>query len=179
MDGGVWYNWSLRGRISDQWASLKTSIFRCFKTVSRLFWSVYYWKCNRDPAMIPQGKESCHVGVAKYYISQHPPAPNSTVDMWRGCWTNIRPESAGLVVSWTHPVTWLMTLEGFHGSKLHSCLQVCRFRLCLGMGRCPGLLPGQLTWLFTIGKCEINDIWWNKAYTPRSSLNSKKTQINY
>ena len=88
-----------------------------------------------------------------YTTPQPLPTPIPLWRSWRSCWTNIRPESAGLVVSWTHPVTWLMTLED---SKLHSCLQVHSFRLCLGMGRCPGLLPGQLTWLFTIGK------WWNK-----------------
>ena len=34
MDGGIWHDWSLRGRISDQGASLKTSIF---SDVSRVF----------------------------------------------------------------------------------------------------------------------------------------------
>ena len=31
MDGGIWHDWSLRGRISDQGDSLKTSIFQMFQ----------------------------------------------------------------------------------------------------------------------------------------------------
>ena len=42
-----------------------------------------------------------------------------------------------------------------HACSLHSS------RLCLGIRRCPGVLPGQLTWLLTIGK------WWNKWHMMR------------
>ena len=31
MDGGVWHDWSLRGRISDKGDSLKTSVFQMFQ----------------------------------------------------------------------------------------------------------------------------------------------------
>ena len=31
MDGGIWHDWYLRGRISDQEASLKTSVFQMFQ----------------------------------------------------------------------------------------------------------------------------------------------------
>ena len=78
--------------------------------------------------------------------------------MWRGCWTNLRPESDGLVVSWTHPVPgWWLCMVSRAPTYSHAC-SLHSSRLCLGMGRCPGLLPGQLTWLFATGK------WWNKWY---------------
>ena len=104
----------------------------------------------------------CRSGQVKITFHNNPLSDNYIVDMWRGCWTNIRPESDGVL--WVEPTQSLANGSAWcPGLRPTVTLAVFIVLGCAwGLEDAQDFSQGSSHGYSPLGSDEINDIRWKK-----------------